>query len=205
MSYSMSWNWTRTENVYILKVCSAPLAVPSKSRTHCRFLSPLAGPAAAFLNSLGTPVHLPVVESSSPQPIRPMTPGKTPKVDYDKVRQNLHELWVTEESYLRKLSSLYRVRPLLLLLLERKAECLGAQDYALPLRSFSKKRDTAIIPAFEANHLFINIEQLVPVAEAFERDLHRLADQLQRDRTKLPAGFGEIIMSHVRPLSALNL
>ena len=38
-----------------------------------------------------------------------MTPGKPPRVDLDRVRQNLHELWLTEESYLRKIKSLLRV------------------------------------------------------------------------------------------------
>ncbi|GAA5850949.1 hypothetical protein JCM8547_009139 [Rhodosporidiobolus lusitaniae] len=140
-----------------------------------------SGASAHFLNSLGTQVSLPIAEPSQPQPVRPMTPGKTPKVDYDKVRQNLHELWVTEESYVRKMSSLLR-------------------DYALPLRSFSKKRETAIIPSFEANHLFINIEQLVPVAEAFERDLRDLVGQLQRNRSSLPDGFGELILRHVEQM-----
>ncbi|GAA5903850.1 hypothetical protein JCM5296_005571 [Sporobolomyces johnsonii] len=134
--------------------------------------------AGGFVNSLGTPVHLPEAGPSQPPPLRPMTPGKPPKVDLDKVRQNLHELWVTEQSYLRKVKSLL-------------------QDYAVPLRSFSKKRETAIIPQFEANHLFINIEQLVPIAEAFEHDLRRVVEQLQRDKTRLPSGFGEVILSHV--------
>ncbi|GAA6000756.1 hypothetical protein JCM10207_004640 [Rhodosporidiobolus poonsookiae] len=136
------------------------------------------GPANAFLNSLGTPVTLPDPGPSQPQPVRPVTPGKTPKVDYDKVRQNLHELWVTEESYLRKMSSLLK-------------------DFAAPLRAFSKKRDTAIIGQFEATHLFINLEQLVPIAESFERDMRQLVGQLNRDKLKLPDGFGEVILRHV--------
>ncbi|GAA5984437.1 hypothetical protein JCM11641_000137 [Rhodosporidiobolus odoratus] len=139
------------------------------------------GPAAAFLDSLGTPVQLPEEGSSAPPAVRPMTPGKTPKVDFDKVRQNLHELWVTEESYHRKMSSLLK-------------------DFALPLRAFSKKRETSIIPAFEANHLFINIEQLVPVSEALERDLRQLVGQMQRDKGRIPDGFGEVILRHVEQM-----
>ncbi|GAA5912911.1 hypothetical protein JCM6882_009511 [Rhodosporidiobolus microsporus] len=141
-----------------------------------------SGPAAAFLDSLGTSISLPEAGPSSPPPVRPMTPGKTPRVDYDKVRQNLHELWVTEESYLRKMASLLR-------------------DYAIPLRSFSKKRETAIIPAFEATHLFVNIEQLVPVAEAFERDLRLLVDELQRTPSGVPSNFGAIILRHVERMT----
>ncbi|GAA5964476.1 hypothetical protein JCM3765_006294 [Sporobolomyces pararoseus] len=138
--------------------------------------------AGSFVNSLGTTVKLPDGESTAEQPIiRPMTPGKPPKVDLDRVRQNLHELWVTEESYLRKIKSLLR-------------------DYALPLRSFSRKRETAIIPQFEASHLFINIEQLVPIAEGFERDLRLIDEEMRRDRTRLPTGFGEKILSHVEKM-----
>ncbi|GAA6043638.1 hypothetical protein JCM8097_000848 [Rhodosporidiobolus ruineniae] len=146
-----------------------------------RFVFP-TGPAANFLDSLGTPVHLPDPGPSQPTAIRPTTPGKPRKVDYDKVRQSLHELWVTEESYLRKMSSLLK-------------------DYALPLRSFSRRRETAIIPGFEATRLFSNIEELVPVSEAFERDLKEIVGELQRDRTRLPDGFGEMILRHVERMT----
>ncbi|GAA5901851.1 uncharacterized protein JCM6883_000416 [Sporobolomyces salmoneus] len=137
--------------------------------------------AGSFVNSLGCTIRLPDSESTDEPQIRPMTPGKPPRVDLDRVRQNLHELWVTEESYLRKIKSLLR-------------------DYAAPLRSFSRKRETAIIPQFEASHLFINIEQLVPIAEAFERDLRSIDEEMRRDRTRLPTGFGETILSHVETM-----
>ncbi|GAA5826318.1 hypothetical protein JCM11251_007252 [Rhodosporidiobolus azoricus] len=140
------------------------------------------GPAADFLDSLGTPISLPEAGTSSPPAVRPMTPGQTRRVDYDKVRQNLHELWKTEQSYLRKMSSL-------------------RDDFAHPLRLFSKKRETAIISAFEANHLFINIEQLVPIAEAFERDLRQLVDEAQRVHTQFPADFGEVILRHIEQMA----
>jgi hypothetical protein len=157
--------------------------------------------AGSFVNSLGTAIRLPDVEGTEQPQIRPMTPGKPPKVDLDRVRQNLHELWVTEESYLRKIKSLLRVS------FFRLVSCFAAiadrslmfdQDYALPLRSFSRKRETAIIPQFEATHLFINIEQLVPIAEAFERDLRAIDGEMRRDRSRLPSRFGETILSHVR-------
>jgi hypothetical protein len=65
--------------------------------------------AGSFVNSLGSTIKLPDAEGPEQPQIRPMTPGKPPKVDLDRVRQNLHELWVTEESYLRKIKSLLRV------------------------------------------------------------------------------------------------
>jgi hypothetical protein len=73
-----------------------------------------------------------------------------------------------------------------------------AQDYAIPLRTFSKRRDTAVIPQFEATHLFINLEQLVPIAEVFEADLRQLVAQMQTDKSNLPVDFGEVILQHVR-------
>ncbi|BGP22351.1 hypothetical protein JCM10295v2_001230 [Rhodotorula toruloides] len=139
------------------------------------------GPTSDFLNSLGSPIALPEPTSSQPQAFRPMTPGKVRMVDFDKVRQSLQELWVTEESYLRKVSSLLK-------------------DYAIPLRTFSKRRDTAVIPQFEATHLFINLEQLVPIAEAFEADLRQLVSQMQKDKSGLPADFGEVILQHVEQM-----
>ncbi|BGP13295.1 hypothetical protein JCM10213v2_001214 [Rhodosporidiobolus nylandii] len=140
--------------------------------------TPPVSPIAVFLDSLGTPIQLPESGPSDPQPSRPTTPGKTTRVDYEKARQNLHELCVTEENYVRKLASLHK-------------------DYAVPLRTFSKKRETAIIPAFEATHLFGNLDELVPVAEGFARDLRDVAVQLRKDKTRLPARFGEVVLRHV--------
>lgn len=155
--------------------------------------------AGSFVNSLGSAIKLPDSESTDQPQIRPMTPGKPPKVDLERVRQNLHELWVTEESYLRKIKSLLRVRwKVFLSFIEMQADQFPLmQDYASPLRSFSRKRETAIIPQFEATHLFINIEQLVPIAEGFERDLRQIDEEMRRDRSRLPSGFGETILSHV--------
>ncbi|BGP37140.1 hypothetical protein JCM10450v2_001046 [Rhodotorula kratochvilovae] len=136
------------------------------------------GPAGAFLNSLGERVNLPQASTSRAQPSRPTTPSKPRRVDYDRVRQSLLELGTTEESYCRKISSLQ-------------------EHFAAPLRNFARSRTTAIIPAFEANHLFGNIDQLVPIAEAFEADLREIVARVQRDKSRLPSGFGEVILQHV--------
>lgn len=109
MSWWTIWSWMRTGTACTLQVL---LRAPRPRAPADRFL--LAGPVSDFLNSLGSPITLPEPPSTQPQPIRPMTPGKVPKVDFDKVRQSLHELWVTEESYLRKVSSLLKVRSLVL-------------------------------------------------------------------------------------------
>ncbi|GAA5821205.1 hypothetical protein JCM3770_005251 [Rhodotorula araucariae] len=137
------------------------------------------GPAGAFLHSLGERVS--PIPASTPQAhtSRPATPAKPRRVDDDRARQSLMELCTTEESYYRKISSLQ-------------------QHFAAPLRSFAKSRATAIIPTFEANHLFGNIDQLVPIAKAFDADLRNIVAHLQRDKSTLPSGFGEVILQHVK-------
>lgn len=57
-----------------------------------------------------------------------------------------------------------------------------------------------IIPVFEATHLFANLEDLVPISEAFERDLRDLIAELDANPDELPRRFGEVILSNVRPL-----
>ncbi|TKA57036.1 hypothetical protein B0A53_00992 [Rhodotorula sp. CCFEE 5036] len=139
-------------------------------------------PIAAFVDSLGEIVTSGPSEPARRPPSRPSTPGPAAQPDIEKVRRSLHELWVTEESYLRKITSLL-------------------QDYAQPLRTFSKKRETAIIPAFEATHLFTNIEQLVPISVAFEKDLKDVAQRAQNERQRVPEGFGEVILAHVEQMA----
>ncbi|GAA5878601.1 hypothetical protein JCM3774_004078 [Rhodotorula dairenensis] len=140
------------------------------------------GPIASFVDSLGEIVPADSPEAARRPPSRPNTPGPAAQPDIERVRRSLHELWVTEQSYLRKITSLL-------------------QDYAQPLRTFSKKRETAIIPAFEATHLFINIEQLVPISAAFERDLQDVVHRAQNDRTRVPQAFGEMILAHVERMA----
>lgn len=153
------------------------------------------------MDSLGEIVTSGPSEPARRPPSRPSTPGPAAQPDIEKVRRSLHELWVTEESYLRKITSLLQVSSVgSQVRTVQQAECdfSTLQDYAQPLRTFSKKRETAIIPAFEATHLFTNIEQLVPISIAFERDLKDVAQRAQTERQRVPEGFGEVILAHVR-------
>ena len=69
------------------------------------------------------------------------------------------------------------------------------QSYADPLRKFAKRKETTIIPLYEANVIFANIDNLVTSAEAFCRDL-MLVDLSGR----VPGhGVGEICLKHVCP------
>lgn len=74
------------------------------------------------------------------------------------------------------------------------------QHFAVPLRAFSTNRSTALIPAFEATHLFGNLDELVPIAEAFASDLERLVEATKRDKQRLPPPFGQVLLEHVRIL-----
>ena len=67
----------------------------------------------------------------------------------------INELVNTERSYVKRLRTL-------------------KNDYADPLRQFSKSKNTAILPPYEAKILFGNIDNLLPVNEAFLADLEKM-------------------------------
>lgn len=73
----------------------------------------------------------------------------------------------------------------------------SAQDFARPLRSFARVKSTALISPYAATQLFINIEELVPIAVAFERDLSEVANFVDKTKQGLPPRFGEMILHHV--------
>ncbi|KAG8700981.1 hypothetical protein FRC09_005628, partial [Ceratobasidium sp. 395] len=88
------------------------------------------------------------------------------------------ELVTTERSYLKRL-------------------CMLKSSYADPLRSFAKTRDTSIIDAYAAKTLFGNVDQLIPVSEAFLADLEvMLAGH--------GPGVGEVSVKHFRDLRAFD-
>lgn len=80
----------------------------------------------------------------------------------------------TEQSYVRRLKIL-------------------KHDYADPLRKFSRNKDTAILPAYEAKTLFGNIDNLLPVNAAFLADLEKM---LAPDGPRTVGGVGDVAMKH---------
>lgn len=66
-------------------------------------------------------------------------------------------------------------------------------DYADPLRLFSRSKDTSILPAYAAKTLFGNIDNLLPVNEAFLEDLEKM------DQPNGP-GIGDIALKHFKKL-----
>ncbi|KAJ1308946.1 hypothetical protein OPQ81_004629 [Rhizoctonia solani] len=88
------------------------------------------------------------------------------------------ELVTTERSYLKRL-------------------CMLKSSYADPLRSFSKTKDTSIIDAYAAKTLFGNIDQLIPVSEAFLADLEVML-------ARHGPGVGDVAIKHFRDLRAFD-
>ncbi|KAF7983939.1 hypothetical protein HWV62_18344 [Athelia sp. TMB] len=86
----------------------------------------------------------------------------------------INELVVTERGYVRRLQIL-------------------KHDYADPLRKFSRNKDTSILPPYEAKTLFGNIDQLLPVNEAFLADLERM---LKPDGPRTVGGVGDVALRH---------
>jgi len=75
--------------------------------------------------------------------------------DTSALSEVINELVNTERSYVKRLRTL-------------------KNDYADPLRQFSKSKSTAILPPYEAKTLFGNIDNLLPVNEAFMTDLEKM-------------------------------
>lgn len=70
-------------------------------------------------------------------------------------------------------------------------------NYADPLRRFARSKDTVIIPAYEAKTLFGNIDNLLPVNEAFLTDLERMAAP---NGSKVVGGVGDVALRHFKEL-----
>lgn len=90
----------------------------------------------------------------------------------------IKELVTTERNYVKKLRIL-------------------KTEYGDPLRNFSKNKSTAIIAPYEAKTLFGNIDQLLPVNEAY------LADLEQMDQDVGP-GVGDVALKHFKMLKGFE-
>ncbi|KAK7061920.1 DH domain-containing protein [Favolaschia claudopus] len=89
---------------------------------------------------------------------------------------SIQELVDTERGYVKRLRSL-------------------KNDYADPLRNFARSKSTAIIPAYEANTIFGNIDNLLPVNEAFLLDLEKM---LTSSGAKVVGGVGDVALRHFK-------
>lgn len=103
---------------------------------------------------------------------------KRPSAEAATLAEVINELVKTERSYVRKLHILKR-------------------SYAVPLRSFARDKDTAIIPQYEANTMFGNLDNIISANEAFLSDLESM---LSRSGMKDASGIGDVLLRHVGPL-----
>ena len=99
------------------------------------------------------------------------------------VQDIINELVSTERSYVKRLRVL-------------------KHDYADPLRSYARSKETAIIPAYEANTLFGNIDALLPVNEAFLADL---AGMVAPDGPQTVGDIGDVALKHFKELRGFDL
>ncbi|TFK43736.1 hypothetical protein BDQ12DRAFT_752507 [Crucibulum laeve] len=90
----------------------------------------------------------------------------------------INELVTSERSYVRRLQIL-------------------KNDYADPLRSFARSKETAIIPAYEAKTLFGNVDNLIPVNEAFLTDLEKM---MAPNGARTVGGVGDVLLRHFKDL-----
>lgn len=136
-----------------------------------------------LLSTLGDPLSSEtegILSRSSPGRQRsgsfPTPPAQRPtrkraNTNSSALRDVITELVTTEASYVRRLQIL-------------------KNDYADPLRTFARSRDTAIIPVYEAMTIFGNIDKLLPVNEAFLADLQNLPPDGK--------GIGDVALKHFR-------
>ncbi|KAG7096774.1 hypothetical protein E1B28_004184 [Marasmius oreades] len=108
---------------------------------------------------------------------RPTT-RKRALTDSSALSSAINELVATERSYVRRLQILKK-------------------DYADPLRNFARSKSTAILPKYEATTLFGNIDNLLPVNEAFLTDLEKM---VAPNGPKTVGGIGDVALRHFKEL-----
>jgi len=70
-------------------------------------------------------------------------------------------------------------------------------DYADPLRTFARSKDTAIISLYDANTLFGNIDNLLPVNEALLADLEKMVSP---EGPQTIGFIGDVVLRHFKDL-----
>lgn len=72
-----------------------------------------------------------------------------------------------------------------------------SQDYYIPLKRFSTSPASSIISPSNVELLFGNVEQLVPIARAFERDLSDMMQDMGGQDGTVPSDYGDLVLHHV--------
>ncbi|KAG8884270.1 hypothetical protein FRB98_002543 [Tulasnella sp. 332] len=94
----------------------------------------------------------------------------------------LNEFVSTERSYVARLRTLKHA-------------------YADPLRKFARRKEEAILPAYEAKTLFGNIDAILPANEAFLADLELM---MTPQGAQSVGGIGDVCLKHIRDRRAFD-
>ncbi|KII94880.1 hypothetical protein PLICRDRAFT_33706 [Plicaturopsis crispa FD-325 SS-3] len=136
----------------------------------------------SFGEPLGATARSTILASSSEQNLEAETDRATQRkramTDASALADIINELVTTERSYVKRLHTL-------------------KHDYADPLRRFSRNKDTLILPAYEAKTLFGNVDNLLPVNEAFLADLERM---VLPDGPNTVGGIGDVVLKHFKDI-----
>ncbi|KAJ8086818.1 hypothetical protein PM082_005643 [Marasmius tenuissimus] len=111
------------------------------------------------------------------------TTRKRALTDTSALTSALNELVATERSYVQRLQILKK-------------------DYADPLRNFARSKSTAILPKYEATTLFGNVDNLLPVNEAFLTDLEKM---VAPNGARTVGGIGDVALRHFKGLRGFEL
>lgn len=122
--------------------------------------------------------------SSNSNSLSPPDKEKKPPTVTDTVAlaERINELVRTEQTYVHRLRIL-------------------KHDYADPLRKYSKSKETVIIPTYEATTLFGNIDNILPVNQAFLTDLERMVGP---NGMRTVGGVGDVALKHFRTLKGFE-
>ncbi|KAH9947218.1 hypothetical protein B0H21DRAFT_740140 [Amylocystis lapponica] len=137
-----------------------------------------------LIASLGEPLDLGSESDSLPYVSKPFTNTSSTGTRLRAMTNSsalgdiVRELLVTERSYVNRLRML-------------------KNDYADPLRTFARSKDTSILPLYEAKTLFGNIDNLLPVNEAFLADLEKM-------ETPRGPGVGDVALKHFKMLKGFE-
>ncbi|KAF8639693.1 hypothetical protein AX17_000955 [Amanita inopinata Kibby_2008] len=107
-----------------------------------------------------------------------LTQRKRAMTDSSALASVINELVTSERSYVNRLQIL-------------------KNDYADPLRNFARSKETAILQAYEAKTLFGNIDNLLPVNEAFLTDLEKM---MAPNGPRIVGGVGDVALRHFKEL-----
>ncbi|TRM67640.1 hypothetical protein BD626DRAFT_394072 [Schizophyllum amplum] len=108
---------------------------------------------------------------------------KRAMTDTSALSADIRELVTTERNYVERLRTL-------------------KNSYADPLRSFSRDKNTSLLPAYEAKVLFGNVDSLIPVNEAFLTDLEKM---MAPNGAKTVGGVGDVALRHFKELRGFEL